>query len=121
MRDRLIELLLNKSCRNNECPEVQCDECDCIPVAIGDADKIADYLLANGVIVPPCKVGDTVYYITGIHNTIVKGAKVEEVYYGEGGFAFHLCTGYDYFTLQQEDVYITKEEAEAALKGGDEG
>lgn len=23
---------------------------------------IADYLLANGVIVPPCKVGDTVYF-----------------------------------------------------------
>ena len=24
------------------------------------AEKFADYLLANGVIVPPCKVGDTV-------------------------------------------------------------
>jgi len=27
------------------------------------AQTIADYLLTNGVIVPPCKVGDTVYYI----------------------------------------------------------
>lgn len=26
---------------------------------------IADYLLENGVIVPPCKVGDTVYIIDG--------------------------------------------------------
>lgn len=25
-----------------------------------DAEFAADYLLANGVIVPPCKVGDTV-------------------------------------------------------------
>ena len=25
--------------------------------------KIADYLLANGVIVPPCKFGDTVYKV----------------------------------------------------------
>lgn len=25
--------------------------------------KIADYLLANGVIVPPCKIGDTVYKV----------------------------------------------------------
>ena len=24
-------------------------------------EQCADYLLANGVIVPPCKVGDTVY------------------------------------------------------------
>lgn len=41
MRDRLIELL-------------------------GDylySEQIADYLLANGVIVPPCKVGDTVYFL----------------------------------------------------------
>ena len=30
----------------------------------GGAEKISDYLLANGVIVPPCKVGDTVYKIS---------------------------------------------------------
>lgn len=61
MRERLIELLLNKSCWKRECPEVQCDECGCIPLASGDSEKVADYLLENGVIVPPCKVGDTVY------------------------------------------------------------
>ena len=30
----------------------------------GLEEKVADHLLANGVIVPPCKVGDTVYVIT---------------------------------------------------------
>ena len=50
MRDRLIELL----------SKFVCDEwCG--------SDDIADYLLANGVIVPPCKVGDTVYVITEKH------------------------------------------------------
>lgn len=29
-----------------------------------DSEALADYLLANRVIVPPCKVGDTVYVIT---------------------------------------------------------
>ena len=29
-------------------------------------DQFADYLLANGGIVPPCKVGDTVYETDGI-------------------------------------------------------
>ena len=29
-------------------------------------DQIADYLLANGVIAPPCKVGDTVYCLDDI-------------------------------------------------------
>lgn len=80
-------------------------------------EKVADYLLANGVIVLPCKVGDTVYYITGIHNTLVKEAKVEEIYVGEAGFAFHLCHDYTYFTVQQEDVFLTREAAERALKG----
>lgn len=28
------------------------------------AEHTADYLLANGVIVPPCKVGDTAYWVT---------------------------------------------------------
>ena len=79
MRDRLIELLMNS-------PK--------LPITVGGrtngktyqtAGNIADHLLANGVIVPPCRVGDTVYYIGGIHNTLVKKAKVEEIYYGEGG------------------------------------
>lgn len=42
------------------------------PINILDSDDlygaIADHLLKNGVIVPPCKVGDTVYCIE--HNTI---------------------------------------------------
>lgn len=51
MRDRLIELIevLGKS----QMPMVDGLELW--------ADDIADYLLTNGVIVPPCKVGDTVY------------------------------------------------------------
>lgn len=32
-----------------------------------DAEYIADYLLKNGVIVPPCKVGDAVYDIENGH------------------------------------------------------
>ena len=36
-----------------------------------NTEKIADYLLANGVIVPPCKVGDTVYVITDCSRIIM--------------------------------------------------
>lgn len=47
MRDRLIELIQNSvgGCARHW------------------AEIIADHLLAEGVIVPPCKVGDTVYCI----------------------------------------------------------
>ena len=47
MRDRLIELIQNAV---GGCAEYW-------------AKTIADHLIANGVIVPPCKVGDTLYYL----------------------------------------------------------
>lgn len=30
-----------------------------------EIELLADYLLKYGVVIPPCKVGDTVYYIAG--------------------------------------------------------
>ena len=80
------------------------------------AEIIADHLLANGVIVPPCKVGDTVYYITGIHGRIVGEATVEEIYFSESDFSFLVSTKYTSFVLQQYEVRFTREEAEKALK-----
>ena len=47
-RDRLIELMQNWGTENT----------DSFPF-----ESVADYLLANGVIVPPCKVGDKVYIL----------------------------------------------------------
>ena len=55
MRDRLVELLQNFA-----------DGTYTSNVRFVDntkVDDVADYLLANGVIVPPVKVGDTVYRI----------------------------------------------------------
>jgi hypothetical protein len=50
MRDKLVELLLN------------CERVD-LPLPIEYQEHLADHLIANGVIVPPCKVGDKVYTI----------------------------------------------------------
>ena len=47
MRDKLIELLSGKSIDT-----------------VADVEYVADELIANGAILPPCKVGDTVYVIT---------------------------------------------------------
>ena len=46
MRDRLIALLSDKSIDTSD-----------------DVEFVADHLLANGVIVPPCKVGDEIWVI----------------------------------------------------------
>ena len=56
-RDRLIELILNR------------ERVD-LPLPIEYQEDLADYLLANGVIVPPCKVGDMVYRIAEDSKTI---------------------------------------------------
>lgn len=44
-----------------------------------DSDKVkelADHLIANGVICPPCKLGDTVYRVitmgTGVHSKCIQ-------------------------------------------------
>ena len=60
-RERLIELLQPHVsgtaclCESGSCELTSCRDCK--------ARRLADYLLANGVIAPPCKVGDVVYVI----------------------------------------------------------
>ena len=119
-RDRLIELLRKSGASfENALPE-----------------EIADHLLANGVIVPPCKAGDMVY----IKNRplIISFLHIEnEVYYviqfdcddcGDCPFyedevsfeGEHDCKTMGYIQFTEKDigktVFLTKEEAEAKLK-----
>ena len=86
-----------------------------------EAEEVADHLLDNGIVVPPCKVGDKVYYTCGIHNKLVKEARVEEIYYNGDTFAYQVCSDYAHFTLQYYETYFTREEAEKALRKEDEG
>ena len=76
--------------------------------------KVADYLLENGVIVPPCKVGDTVYYIC--FGKIYKG-KCHAITRHENSLQIHL---YDYdgdnASFASDSVFPTRNEAEKALK-----
>ena len=71
-RERLIELISKSEILCNTCGENTNSYC---------AEALADYLLANGVIVPPCKVGDR--YVMDTAKTIfnawndVTGALVE--------------------------------------------
>jgi hypothetical protein len=115
-RDRLIELM--KKADKIASNKLIMDYDDAI------ADN-ADYLLANGVIVPPCKVGDMVYEIQPIRQRvqsyeittlkwnghywwftwILKDRK--GIYGNVEGFSSHQFG---------KTVFLTKEEAEAKLK-----
>lgn len=77
---------------------------------------VADHLLANGVIVPPCKVGDTVYAIGTITGQKVYDTVKSILYNGEG-FSLNLSNGCVVAVEQQLGVcvFLTEEEADKAL------
>lgn len=87
-------------------------------------EEQADYLLESGVIVPPVKVGDTVY---GISRSAIIPVDVDRIVYSKRGIDIvgrnEMCYGYGTITLHPDNEfglewYTTKKEAEKALKGG---
>lgn len=102
-RERLVELLLESE-----------------PIKERDLDDgwedneisdIADYLLENGVVVLPCKVGDTVYQTDTAGQ--IYASTVKNIIYDTSSIAFdERAIG--------TTVFLTKEQAEKALKGGAE-
>ena len=119
MRDRLVELLSIIPCNAESCSAVcdgRCQEFDDLDrCQIG---QLADHLIANGVIVTPCKVGDIVWS---------KGAFTEEIYpfkvckVGVCHAIYHNPKGLTNTREFTEDnigktVFLTKDQAEQKLK-----
>ena len=80
---------------------------------------LADYLLANGVIVPPCKVGDKVWFIRDSTILLSMAKWIETNAYG-----WCVCCEYppmSTFAFKFDDfgktVFLTREDAEKALRG----
>ncbi len=79
-------------------------------------EEYAEELLANGVIVPPCKVGQIVW--------LVRDGKIEEttvekiVLKDKGLYLKLLCNSFYETTCRSigKTVFLTREEAENALK-----
>lgn len=123
MRDRLIELVKH------------------VPYGVGVGatfeqsfcKKVADHLIANGVIVPPCKVGDTVYRVIADkrikhpyeYKVIGFWYSADEtcnnlhlVRYVNGVFDSSISVP---FTEFNRILFLAKEEAEKALKESENG
>lgn len=119
-RERLIELITQKQQFGTIIHKNQMDDRVCKSIEITNAE-LADYLIENGVIVPKYNVGDTVWYITGIHRTIVKSAIVEEIIINCNGVSDLLVTSDTGSFENSVDIfYKTKEKAEQALKEREE-
>ncbi len=117
-RERLIELLC----------EVKHYESD--DLTYNDIENIADHLLANGVIVPPCKVGDMLYLTTCDSPTRIEETRVSQIkiivkengkisyrisapcVYDTWGDAHWSICAFDF----GKTVFLTKSQAEETLK-----
>lgn len=108
MRERLIELIKDSNVLST---------CGCHYNDIGYCSKqLSDYLLQNGVVMLPCKVGDTVYCLCG-----------DKIYEKTiACFVQYKCTTMAFFTVHLTEwcglcdfgrtVFLTREEAEKALE-----
>ena len=106
MRDRLIELL----------DDIVCDY---------RTSVIADHLLANGVILPPCKVGDKLFRIIKLTNSVHKPFVPTLPDTVEPYGIFYKGLMGECRRIPFEDfgktVFLTREEAEKALREKENG
>lgn len=101
-RKRLVELLL--SCA--EGLDIRDDDLE---------EQIADYLLDNGIVVPPCKVWDKLYIVADISQKIIEATIIGVWKYDD------ICSVItDFGTIHTNSigktVFLTREEAEKALE-----
>ena len=100
MRDRLIEML-DKAFLESE------DN-----YGIPNMEQVADYLISNGVIVPPCMIGDTLYsvkpkfFVDRIAKVYVKG------------FSVFIESNSQIIPIDRigKDLFFTESEAEKSIK-----
>ena len=108
MRERLIELL---------------DNAEDLPIC-QTYEGFADYLLQSGVIVPPCKVGTRVYSIAlgkvyewdiCSYTVDLEGISFINLAFMEGNNLYS-----NTYSIEDigKTVFLSREEAERALKGG---
>ena len=99
-RERLIELKIN-FVENFDCGDCKPSNNKCRKCL---SEKEADYFLEHGVIVMPCKVGDTLYCESASKGqiTYLKAPDLEWIVENKGLFG--------------KEIFLTREEAEKALK-----
>lgn len=110
MRDRLIKILQDLALSDEPC----------VDGLFEWADSIADHLLAEGVIVPPCKVGDAVYYPSFGTNRVLLYKVISIKLNSKGLYVVcenHLSKSQMTHKAEQigKTIFLTKEEAERAL------
>ena len=114
MRDRLIEMLKDSSQYLKEQDRL--------------IERIADYLLENGVVVLPCKIGEKLYdcgefFLEDCSCPEIYELKDDEMTIHKRPHDYGYRFTYDSMYIGHDDIgnhiFRTREEAERALKGGE--
>ena len=103
MRDRLVELMKEAS--------YYLDVTDVV------CNRVADHLIENGVIVPPCKVGQQVWYLR--NKTEIITSKIEKIILKQGGLYIKLSCNSFYETSCNsigKTIFFSVQELEQKLK-----
>lgn len=131
MRDRLVELLKQIEFDFiEECSVCLEDDYKCLPIL---EEFFADHIIENGVILPPCKVGDKVYCINTFfqNDPRINVCEIDAIHITSGknklghkkpSYALVRDTNMKqlssriYFENFGKTVFLTKEQAEQKLK-----
>lgn len=122
-KERLVELLK----QNCHCKDEDCLKCSSKGFCF--THREADYILADGWIIPPVKVGDIVYFVArnsgepiGIIDEveIVMIGKTESGWCAKGKLGENTFDVYPHFEIDNHSFFASREEAKKALRGGAE-
>lgn len=113
-RERLIQLL-----QSSHCVELWNHNTDDF-IEPNPIEKLADYLLANGVIVPPVAIGTKVYY-SGVESGVCVNGELVSYSLDAAHLWFncHYDCGLNYWHPIEDfgkTVFLSREEAEKALE-----
>lgn len=116
MKDRLFNLIEQSFERCKSTPH--CSKCNYTGTG-GNCFKylMADHILGNGVIVLPCKIGDTVYQTDGAR---IYESTIYEITLTSNKTIFVTENIAFDETAIGKGIFLTREEAEAKMKGGAE-
>ena len=120
MRDRLIELL--KQINFDYSEECVCASEDGYKGAPDFAKFFADHLLAEGVIVPPCYIGQEIWYIRNHYDgriEIIKGKVSMLQQKSDKSWKIRITVNSSVWDFTSNEIgteyFLTREEAEKAL------
>lgn len=117
-RKRLVKILKeNCHCKNEDCEK-------CSSNGICFTHREADHLLDNGIVVPPVKVGQTVYTIIDCKKRAEKLIITGVHYYSKYLSFCALSRSQKQYYFEDDDigktVFTSREDAEKALEGSGE-